>query len=303
MSITILVPVCIFYYLFKQTSLTSVFQEIQQVNIFIFILTIIISIGNNVLLTAFRWKKILEKIGYNLPYRKVLFIKMGSEPFVGLFPVKSGELSRAVYLKKMDEVNFDDAVFSIGIGYVLNFLVLIGYTLVGGAYFYSKTFISSQSQAKMMFSVCFASQRFSENKGRLSRILAWSDQKVNFRNHLCNAKRVLFDWRILLLSAIIWFNEIFNFYLLSISLGVELPLLLICLVIPAVIIISHVPVSIAGLGIREGLIFLWLANYAQPEHLLTLGLLYTFVEKIFPIMFGGLATGHFVGKMLGKKHS
>lgn len=298
----VLVPACIFYYLFMQAGLARVFQELRQVNIFIFLMTLIISIGNNVLLTAFRWQKILERIGYRLSYQKVLFIKMGAEPFVGLFPVKAGELSRALYLKKMDGVNFADGMFSIVIGYILNFVVLIVYMLIGGASVYSGAVFPSSVQAKMMVAVCFASLKASDETGWFSQTLAWVDRKISFRKHLHHAMLIFFDWRIVLFSFVIWFTEFLNFYLLSVGLGIELPFLLILLVLPAVIILSHVPISIAGLGIREGLIFIWLANYAQPEQLLSLGLLYSFVENIFPIIFGGLVTGHFVEKILSHKH-
>ncbi len=302
LGIMVLVPIGIFYYLFTQQSLTAVFQEIRQVNIFIFFTTLIISVGNNVLITALRWTTILRKIGYDLPYRKILFIKMGSEPFVGFLPAKSGELSRAVYLQKRESVNFDDALFSIGIGYVLNFLVLISCTLAGGLYFYSGAIMPLESQAKWIFSVCLRPQRFFDNNRWFNRILAWADQKFTFRKYLCNTMDVLLDWRILLLSVMIWVGEIFNFYLLSIGLGDKLPFLLVCWVLPAVIVVCHLPITIAGLGVREGLVFIWLANYAPPEHLLSLGLLYSFVEQIFPIMVGGLATGHFVGKILSKAY-
>ncbi len=56
----------------------------------------------------------------------------------------------------------------------------------------------------------------------------------------------------LLLSIVVQFFGIFNVYLLSMGLGKHIPFLSCLIFIPLIIIFTMIPISISGLGIREG---------------------------------------------------
>jgi len=290
--IVFFIPLSIFYYLFEQISFNSILQQILKSNIVILFFSLILSFTNNILLTSFRWKKILETIGYAIPYREVLLVKMGAEPFVGLLPMKTGEASRAIYLNKFQNVNFNDAIFSIFIGYIINFVILISYAILGLFLFLYHPINISKNYTMFFPAICFL------DRGVVHKFKTWINKKIKFKRHLKNIKRVGFNREILSISIIIWFVEIFNVYWLSIALGQEIPLPCFMMFIPIIIITSHLPITIAGAGVREGLILLFFYHYAPPEHLLALGLLYSFVENFFPIMIGGLASGYFTKKIL-----
>jgi hypothetical protein len=55
---------------------------------------------------------------------------------------------------------------------------------------------------------------------------------------------------------------------------------------PFVIIGSNLLITIAGLGTRELAVTVCFAAYASMEQLVSLGILLSFVEVIFPLCFG-----------------
>lgn len=64
----------------------------------------------------------------------------------------------------------------------------------------------------------------------------------------------------LFLSVLLQLNVIFHYYLLALSLGIEVPLLAMFIIIPVAIVVMMIPVSINAIGIRE-LIFVTMFGF------------------------------------------
>jgi uncharacterized protein (TIRG00374 family) len=64
----------------------------------------------------------------------------------------------------------------------------------------------------------------------------------------------------LLLSVLLQLNVIFHYYLLALSLGIEVPVLAMFIIIPVAIVVMMIPVSINAIGIRE-LIFVTMLGF------------------------------------------
>lgn len=64
----------------------------------------------------------------------------------------------------------------------------------------------------------------------------------------------------LLLSVLLQLNVIFHYYLLALSLGIEVPVLAMFIIIPVAIVVMMIPVSINAIGIRE-LIFVTMFGF------------------------------------------
>lgn len=81
----------------------------------------------------------------------------------------------------------------------------------------------------------------------------------------------------LLLSATIQLMNMVAVYILSLGAGIELSFLPILLFIPFIVTVSMIPISISGLGVREGaFVILFGKAGVRPEAAITLSLLWFF---------------------------
>jgi len=103
---------------------------------------------------------------------------------------------------------------------------------------------------------------------------------------------------VLIASFLIALLDILTVYILALSVGLTLPLVELLVRMPAAIILGSMPVSIAGLGVREPAFILLFAKLGPPGLLLSAGILYSFVNHIFPTILGFFFTAPFLKKMV-----
>ena len=89
-----------------------------------------------------------------------------------------------------------------------------------------------------------------------------------------------------------------NFYILSKAINLNIPFSKMILIFPMIIIISFIPFSIAGLGVREGLVILFFSGFASTQSLLSFGILISFVEYLLPALLGLFFVKPFLSKVL-----
>ncbi len=92
----------------------------------------------------------------------------------------------------------------------------------------------------------------------------------------------------LALGLIVQGMNILSVYFVSIALGIKIPLIFFLMFIPMITLLSALPISIAGLGIREaGYIMLFPQAGVTPEEALSLSLL-VFIKMSLVHLLGGL---------------
>jgi len=175
---------------------------------------------------------------------------MGSNIFVDIFPVKTGEFFRMLYLRRLQKIPYSKSILG-----ALNIF------------------------------------------GRLKNRLNNKYYRL-FRISLKNAGKLMKKKNILFYTFLFWIAELFNVYLLSIAIGISVPLYGIFLFMPIVIILGSTSITFAGLGIRETAIIFLFLKFASAEALFSLGLLYSFVESLFPMFISLGLTGSFLNKIL-----
>lgn len=97
-------------------------------------------------------------------------------------------------------------------------------------------------------------------------------------------------------------SELVNVYLISIAINSSIPLYAILLYVPIIILIGSMPVTFLGIGLRESAVLFFFFRYASPEKILSLGILYSFVEHVIPMMIGLSLTGLFMHKLLFRRN-
>ena len=109
----------------------EIWERVSQANLAIILLAISISILAH-LSRAYRWKLLLQPLGYNPPLWHS-FIAVMTAYFVNIFIPRGGEVARCAVLKKSDEIPFTSSIATVVAERVVDFLcllVLIGFAFV-----------------------------------------------------------------------------------------------------------------------------------------------------------------------------
>jgi len=133
---------------------------------------------------------------------------------------------------------------------------------------------------------------------RISSLLVrfkWMQPVLRYCDSLLSTLFVLkFNPRVLLslpLIAALQLSNIFLVYLLFLSFGMEISLLTHLLFIPIISILSMVPISVSGFGVREGAFaYFYHTVGVEVEWAVTVSVLYFFILIGLPALIGGVIT-------------
>jgi len=105
---------------------------------------------------------------------------------------------------------------------------------------------------------------------------------------------------LLLYSLLIQSGKLLTFYLITGSFGLSLPPSIYFVILPFSILISTIPITFLGIGIREGSIVKLVPAYSSITGAAVLGpaLIFSLVEYLFPAVLGLFWTGKFTRGML-----
>jgi len=155
LGLALIITAGIYVFLFHKINFFGALNLIKEADAKILVLAFAISIFINFLISTNRWKIILKSLGHHLSFKETLLIKMGANPLISLFPMKSGELSRALYLKHALGISYPQAVVSIIGEYMLNFIAAICFILLGIAiYLYQGSNYRASAQISCLFFSC-----------------------------------------------------------------------------------------------------------------------------------------------------
>lgn len=292
--------IIIFIFLFSNISFEGVLDSIESVDLRIICLTLLISIIGNIFIPAYRWRIILRKMKCKVSFRDCLFIKLSNKPLLKILPFRTGEFFKIVYLKHLYKIPYSKGVASIAVEYFLNFIILIVLMSIGGLIYLYKSYITVGLGAFISTtSLCFL---LPICKGKTFRLKFFSKfinkfSRVSMKRSK-NVRMILQDHKILFCTVSLSLAELVNVYLLSKTIGILFPLWAILGFMPIVIFAGLFKLSFGGMGVREWLITVLFFHFASPEKLLALGILYSFIEHIIPVLMGGLLSGVFLKEAL-----
>lgn len=252
----------ILFYLFKKTDFEKIFALWKSMNIYDYILALLCVITFQVLV-ALRWKTICsawdvqEKLFFYL--RNYLMGFSLNTIFPGII---AGDALRTYYLAKAG-LNWKKASFSVVLDRALGLLgiiVILSITLP----FYSE-FLPQKLQLLFLFIVYSSIVIFF--------ILCLFFTFIS-KDPFFNPLRLPFVLKPLFLGFLIQILFVFQFIFLANSLGVNISLSQFFVIIPVISFLAALPLSISGLGVREGTLsyFLYLLHY-PVEYGVSIGLL------------------------------
>ncbi len=291
------VSVAILYFIFSRIDIGSFWQTVSSVNPGLVLAIYIIFVAIQAF-SAFRWSIVVKK-DIEVPFPKILSIYFIGFFFNNFFPtLVGGDLVKGYYLYKTTgrgDVSFASIFMDRYSGFTALMAItlvalLLGYPLISdtGLPFFFILLIGGYSAASLVIWI-------DKLHGWAMRLL----DKIHF--YSINKKidtfyKVLMSYRtrpdvllkIFLCSLVVQGGIIVSYYLLGRGIGMNVPAGYYFLFIPLATAAAMIPVSLSGLGIREGaFVFLFEKAGATQEQALSLSLLF-FVITVLSSVLGGI---------------
>ena len=266
------ITIAIFYSIFTKIDFYSVIVVLSHANIF-YLLIALSLLFVIILITAKRWQTILETMGYNFQYNECFSLIMAAFPLTSITPSKSGDVIKAYYLK--DKIPTSKTIGSVITERMFDVLTLVFFSLIG------MIFCKRYELAGVAFVIliCIIAVFLLVRAGfnlHLPIKSSWNEKIQNLilsTRLLTKNKRTFFF--ILSYSLLIWFISIIQTLTFFYALGTNTPLLFTMANIPIAIFIGLVPVTLGGMGTRDAAIIFLFSEFATPEKLLGVGILFS----------------------------
>lgn len=309
--ISVAVTGVLLFFIFRKIDPTTVFHHLEDARLMPLIYALAISFITNCLLATFKWQFIVSRLGLTLTFREAFLIKMGSAPVKSLLPFRSGEASRVIYLKRRYNFSAALATGSILIELFLNILIFLCFIVIGGIIFKISLdgfiyFITGGLGAVILIGLIASRttpRRWVRNLiARIPYPRLRGGLETFFTLHRFFSSREM--GMLILYSLLIQSGKLLTFYLIIRSFGLALPPLIYLVILPFSILISTIPITFLGIGIREGSLIKLIPIYSSIIGTAVLGpaLIFSLVEYLFPALLGLLWTGRFTRGMLdGRK--
>lgn len=228
--------------------------------------------------STMKWKLTVSFFKIDLPTKEAFKQTLISSSSNAFLPARSGDLTKIFFLKKhlTSQKSFLAIVIDNGF-LIISLLLLSLFTSI----ILKQALYIELSGALILISIgmflLLSSPLHTKNYFLLT-------IKRNIKN-LNNGGNITKALEILLWSIMIWLFSSLQVYYLFLSLNVSIPLLSVCYIFPMVTLISLLPITIGGLGIRDAAFCLLFAKYVNIGYSLTVSLLYFFCNYLLLLLF------------------
>lgn len=293
----VFISVSLIAFLLSIANLTELWEALKSASIWFLLIALVLAFSR-VFISAFRWRIMLSPKGMRVP-----FVSLTSFYFVGSFfnmflpTVLGGDVVRGYELARYSRRAVDSAATVLMeriIGFLALFLIcwislLIGFQKLEGTNIL--VFIGVMSFAFIVTLVVLFNARLMQRILSLTRIIKrWNvegrlKETFNSVHAFARARGVMF--KAFVVSLVFQFVGIISTYVISEALGLGVPLVYFLMVMPIIWVIMMVPISIAGLGVREGAFVLFFTQQGvSTENALLLSLLFFGLTVVIALVGG-----------------
>ncbi len=268
----IVVSIILIYFIFMKAGLGRLFNAIIGINYF-YLIPVFILFFLLVFFRAYKWHYLLNK-RFKVDFKTSLKSLLAGMTIGLLTPGRVGELSRAIFLKikkkkqVLSLIIFDRVVDL----YIILLLATLGFlylSFINKIYF--GIFIITLICSLLITLLIFLPEKLIDKikKKRFFNKLIKIRFVGNLTKELLEGFRIDYKTRLVVLLFSVLFY-VFAFYqglLILNSLGYNFSFLLSLIIFSAIIIATLLPISFGGLGVREGVAVLILANFMIPMNI------------------------------------
>jgi len=285
----IILSIGILYFLFNKTNTKTLLELYSNVNLKILILPFILLFFQTTL-SSLKWKYILAAENTFPPFfflLKSYFIA----GFLSLFLPSSfgGDIYR-IYILKQYNKNYLKNTSSVLFDRISGLFALTSISIISYILFY-KNRINYKFLAIYLFAIILFWLLTSDKMANLildgkNKIFYYIIKIIKSFNKYRNNKKVLLQ--ALCISFIFQSNIVLINKICCMALNIEISVQYLFMIIPLIYLTEALPISINGLGVREGaFIFFFVQAGYKPEEALGLAILVIMMRYLFNVIIGG----------------
>jgi len=295
-------------------------EILSTANPILFIAAVLVGIPSVTARSA-KWHLMLKKQGHRFSFPKILkyyFIGIGLGTFT---PGRLGDFVKALFVNRKIR-SLGQSFSSVLVDRIIDLIVLLALGILSSLafiYLYGVTIISIPLIAVLVAVPCIGFYLLF-NKKLLKKVLRpfyralvpeqYKEKlKAGFDPFLSSAQSLLKNRNLLafaiFFSLVSWGLETLTQFLLAMSLGIELSLTFILMVMSLSTLVSLLPLSVSGIGTRDALLILLFSLQAIPaEQAVAFSFLVLFVSVILSLIGIALTATEKLSfkELLGEKH-
>ncbi len=290
----LLVSLSLIILVFSKLDLKSVLNFIKDSNILLLLFSLSLHFVG-ALLGSSRWKVLLNTYGIDISQRDLYKLYMIGSFFNAFLPTSvGGDAVRMVKVYSLTEKRAQ-AVTSVFIERFIGMLVLYIISFLTFIFYFGL-----KEHKEILFiivfllfsSIAFIIFIWAPIFKIFLKIIPWNllkDKLEKVRNSiklLSKERKGLL--KVFLYTFLLQINVVFYFFVISLAIKIRFPILYFFILIPIILTLTMLPITIGGIGLREGGFVLLFTKFGvQPEKALTLSMLGYFISLIFAGL-GGL---------------
>ncbi len=247
----------------------------------------------------YKWGRVVRALGVDMTFADAVLIRLGSQPLRLVMPLKTGEGVVVGHLVRVRGMDVATATSTVLFEKVVNLwatvvLLSVGLALTEAA---GGGWVGSAGLAWLLVALVVAAPG-------LRGPWRWLAAKVRTGGRVGAFLGRLLDAFVALPTRELWVQaplalaftslEVVNSWWLLTVLGVEAPFSLVLLVIPLSYFLNNLPVTVAGIGMREALFVVAFAELATPATCFAAGVAVSTIAYVVPTLAGLLMMRRFL---------
>lgn len=267
-------------------------EQIRQARWGLMLAAFAFSAGWHLFVGADKWWRILRGLGADVPYWEVFRVRLGSDPIRFVIPFKAGEVVNAAYFARIPDFGFSRAAGSIAFDKGLNFFGTIFWLYVGIAAMSAAPPVGHLLMHTLVGAGVVALVAVKPLRDLMIAIAARMHPKLGrFATGVLSAFEefsLIGKIGFLMYGIVFMLRPIVVCYLLFMAFNpVAIPTFQEFFAYGSVaVLMSNVPLTIAGIGPREAAIMELFKAYCSQATLLSVGILMSFSIHIIPAILG-----------------
>lgn len=289
-TIKFVITLVLIMYILHKFDLNAIYQAFLEINVYMILLTVPFVVLMYFIRTQ-KWNILLDSINLKVDFYEALKIVLIGTFYGALTPGRVGEVSRSFYL----DAEKSKTIPTVIIDRILDIFCLLLMSIIAIFMFFSDIyFIYLTIFAGILFSIGII---FCLNEKTIVFIFKiFKRSEASKQNYIETTKNISGNKHLLLQAlALTFMYYIANMFVYWIVLKALDPMLnnIIVFSLPIIIILSNIPISISGLGIRE---FVCITIFEMLNENPVYGFSFSIILYLLTILFPGLVGGLFIAK-------
>lgn len=262
----IIVAIVLIAYIIKKVGLERSLEPVLEANPIYILLYFLIFVGMWII-KSFKWKLLIKTFNINYDLKSSFVNTFKGYVFGAITPGRVGDFGRAYYLSKDVDLSIEKSFSTLLVEKVADLLIVISLAFVGGLYI----LLYLHSDFTMILGIFVAflvllSIPFLLKRSTIQDLLRpihyilipkkYTSKSSDIFHSLYDGfeymktdkKRATF---IFLLTLIVWSASFLQTYTIALAVGIHVSFLYFILFIPIATIVTLIPISIAGIGVRD----------------------------------------------------